>query len=270
MRIRQLCVSRAVAGHIAARSRGLSSMPRLLLSFFAVFAVAACQDRVVAIAPPTVADTPSTMSVTGAAVLEVSPDCADLTMTLSVDDVRPSKASSQVNQRRARLVAAFAERGVAPADIKLSQVTLGPVYSPEVGPPRLIGYRAAITLTATTHDFSAIGVLMDAASDAGATEISSQFRRSDLPELKKKVRDMAFAAAKDKAHQIASNVGFELGRVVAVSENPGGAMWSSRYFPQVANAVQVEQAPAPAATIGGAGQSISLDVSITYQLGRKA
>lgn len=222
------------------------------------------------LAPPPAPEALSTMAVTGAAVIEVSPDCADLTMTLSVDDARPSRASGQVNQRKANLIAAFAERGVAQGDIKLSQVTLGPVYAQEVGPPRLIGYRATITMTATTHDFSIIGALMDAASDAGATEISSQFRRSDLPELKKKVRDMALAAAKDKAHQIASNVGFELGRIVAVSENPGGSMWSSMYFPQVANSVQVERAPAQAATVGGVGQSISLEVSITYQLGRKA
>jgi uncharacterized protein len=243
----------------------------------AILAVAACQDRVVAIAPApaaAAADAPGVMAVTGSAVIEVNPDCADLTMTLTSDEYRPSLATRAVNQHQKDLVAALRKQGVKSDDLKLSLMSLSPVYSSEPYPtaPRLLHYTAAITITVTTRDFSMIGALMDIGSDAGATQISSQFRRSDLPQLKKKVRDMALAAAKDKAHQTAEALGIDLGRVTAVSENAGGAMWSSMYFPQTANSVErmpAQSGPA-AVTVGGSTQTISLDVSVTYQLGHKA
>jgi uncharacterized protein YggE len=241
------------------------------LALLAVF-TAACHDRVVALAPPTAAPAEEIghMTVTGSAVIEVSPDCADLTMTLSVDDARPSTATRLVNRRKTDLVAALAQHGVTPADLKLSTVALDPVYVPEwPRHTRPDHYTAAITITVTTRDFSAISALMDLGSDAGAIAISSQFRRSDLPELKKKVRDMALAAAKDKAKQTADALGIDLGRIVGVAENAGGAMWSSQYFPQVANSVERSAAPPPSG-IAGTTQSISLDVSVNYQLGHKA
>jgi len=242
-----------------------------MFSLVAVFAVAACHDRVVAVAPPAATEAPGVMAVTGSAVIEVNPDCADLTMTLTADADRPSQATRMVNQHQTDLVAALHKLGVKDDDLKLSLLTLSPVYDYTYPHgPVLLHYTAAITITVTTRDFSTIGTLMDAGSDAGATQISSQFRRSDLPQLKKKVRDMALAAAKDKAHQTAAALGIDLGRVTAVSENAGGAMWSSMYFPQTANAVErVAPQGAPAA-VGGTTQTISLDVSVTYQLGRTA
>ena len=105
-------------------------------------------------------------------------------------------------------------------------------------------------------------------ADAGASQLSSAFRRSDLPELKKKVRDMALAAAKDKAKQTATALGIDLGRVVAVSENAGGSMWNATYFPQVANAMERNDVQGGTA-LGGTMQALTLDVSVGYQLSTK-
>jgi uncharacterized protein YggE len=120
-------------------------------------------------------------------------------------------------------------------------------------------------VTATTHDFSKIAPLMEAGAEAGATSLSSQFRRSDLPALKKKVRDMALTAAKEKAQQTADALGIHLGRVVSVGENAGGTMWSNAYFPQ-ANAAMTQAAPE---SLGGALQPLTLDVTIGYELARE-
>lgn len=212
----------------------------LVVVSLAVVALAACQDRVITLAPPaaTAPEQRPVMSVTGSATIEIIPDCADLTMTLSADAPRPGQATALVNQHKADLVASLARHGVTGADLKLSFVSLEPVYDPRDPAHRLTGYHAAITITATTHDFAAIDALLDVASDAGATEISSRFRRSDLPEFKKRVRDMALAAARNKARQIATALDLELGRVVGVSEGGGGSLWSSSYVSQVSNAIE--------------------------------
>jgi uncharacterized protein YggE len=105
---------------------------------------------------------------------------------------------------------------------------------------------------------------MEAGSEAGAIQMSSQFRRSDMPELKKKVRDMALAAAKEKAKQTAGALEIELGRIVSVGENVGGAMWNQAYFPQNAAA----RDNSSGGTLGGTMQNLSLDVTIGYQLSK--
>ena len=96
--------------------------------------------------------------------------------------------------------------------------------------------------------------------------MSSQFRRSDLPELKKKVRDMALIAAKDKAKQTAGTLGIKLGRVISVAENPNGHMWSSAYFPQ---ANMAETRNDSGVVLGGTMQPLTLEVTIGYELARE-
>src|SRR5207302_1256334 len=106
---------------------------------------------------------------------EVSPDCADLTMTISSDGAKPGDATSSVQAKEKALVDALAKLGVAPADLKLSNLSLMPVYenSPEGWQVRVHDYRAEITVTATTHDFGKIAPLMDAGAEAGASSMSS-------------------------------------------------------------------------------------------------
>ncbi len=229
--------------------------------------VACGRDRVIAVTPKAAAELPK-MTVTGTATLDVAPDCADLTMTLSTQASRPLAATTAVDKQESALVAALTGAGVARAELKLSTLELEPVYAPNPQTPWapyvVSGYRAAIVVTATTHDFAKIGALMEAGAEAGATAMSSQFRRSDLPELKKKVREMALAAAQDKAKQTAHALGIELGHIVSVAESPAGSMWSSMYFPQANAAATVNNAAGPA--LGGALQPLTLDVTIGYEL----
>ena len=70
-------------------------------------------------------------------------------------------------------------------------------------------------------------------------------------------------AAKEKAAQTADTLGIKLGRIVSVAENAGGQMWSNEYFP---NAMASQAAPA---TLGGALQPLTLDVTIGYELTRE-
>jgi uncharacterized protein len=248
-------------------------LARLLLasSFTSSLGLAACADRtpqIIQLAPATTdpARVPGGLTVTGSAILEVSPDCADVTMTLTSEAARPGLATTEAQGRQEAAIAALLALGLAPNDLKLSHLTLDPVYDyPERGGPRLRGYRAAITLTATTKRFDKLGAILEAGATAGATSISTAFRRSDLPELKKQVRAMALAAAKDKAKQISDAVGIELGQVVSVAENQGGAMWRSAYFPQVANAAEFRDS---GVALGGALQPLSLDITIAYELPR--
>jgi len=235
----------------------------------ALFACKEPTPQVIALQPSATLPQPGSMSVTGSATLEVAPDCADLTMTISADGGKPGAATAAVKAREQALLAALVKLGVETTDIKLSYLSLEPVYAETehgFSSSRIVGYRAAVTVTVTTKSFDKIAEIMETGANAGATSMSSQFRRSDLPELKKKVREMALAAAKDKAAQTAKTLGIELGRIVSVNENAGGYMWNAQYFPNaVMTADKVQQT---AISIGGAMQPLQLDVTIGFELSR--
>ena len=245
-----------------------------LAALIVASSLTACGDRtpqVIAV-PASAADVarPGQMTVTGQATLEVSPDCADLTITLGAEHIKPGLAAKQLEAKKLILISSLQKIGVETADVKLSNLQLDPVYeqSPQGWTTSKIrAYRAQITVTATTKDFSKIADIMDAAANAGASQISNAFRRSDLPALKKKVRDMALAAAKDKAKQTADALGIQLGRIVSVGENQGGVMWHATYFPQVANAAETRDT-SNAVVLGGALQPLTLDVTIGYELAK--
>ena len=244
---------------------------RCTLPLLATLALAACHDRpeVIQVHDSDAATPkPGQMTVTGTAKLEVSPDCADLTMTITGDGDRPATAAGAVQRTEDALVGKLRAAGVGATDLKLSSMQLDPHYEPDPasrwGTPRLTGYHAEITITATTRDFAALPGLMQAGADAGVTTMSSQFRRSDLDKLKLQLRDMALAAAKAKAQQTARDLGIHVGRVTSVVENAGGMMWNQEYFPQAtANVEATRNAGTP---LGGTLQPLTLDVTVGYEL----
>src|ERR1051325_8898995 len=74
-----------------------------------------------------------------------------------------------VQAKRDALLAALAKIGVERADIKLSFLTMNPIYersSDSWEPTRVHTYRAEITITATTRKFDQLGAMMDAAAGA--------------------------------------------------------------------------------------------------------
>jgi uncharacterized protein YggE len=245
-------------------------MKKLLAGVILATSLAACSDRTPqVIAVPQVADVakPGVMTINGSAMLEVSPDCADLTMTLTADGGKAGIAAGALAKKQQQIIDAMKALGIEGSQLKISYVSFETIYK-DWQQTRIITYRASMTITATTKKFDQIAAMMEAGANAGATSMSSQFRRSDLPELKKKVREMALRAAREKAELTAKTLGVSLGRVMSVAETPAGQMWHSTYFPNfVAN--EAAQAPALAAVaLGGALQPLSLDVQIGFELGK--
>lgn len=206
---------------------------------------------------------PGTMTVTGSATLEVSPDCFDLTMEVNAEAAAPGLAVRAVQVKQAAVLGALTRVGVGGPDVRLSQLTLAPVYEQQGSgvPPRVRGYRAEIVVTATSRKLDKIGELMDVGASAGVVQMSSAFRRSNLPELKARVRDLAIAAARAKAKQLADGAGARLGRVVSIAEGSPAPSW---YGGATTNAIEVRSNGV--AAVDGALQSLSLDVTIGYEL----
>jgi len=209
---------------------------------------------------------PGVMSIVGTATLDVSPDTADVTMTLNADASRPKTAVVALRARQEEMIRALMALGIETEDIKLSHISLAPVYVyPENAPPRIRGYQASLTVTASTRKFDLIGDIMEAGAGAGVSSMATSFRSTDLPELKKKVRDMAIAAARDKAEQMAKGFGVKVARITVLNEAASGNAW---YFdPAFANAAGAEASQVrERISLSPELQPLVLTVTVGYQL----
>jgi len=182
--------------------------------------LSSCPGSGVGAAAPPPEPAPRRIEVTGTARLDIPPDRIDLTLALEQKRPSPRFAVAELLRKRDGLVAGLRRSGVRQEAIVLSQVGLSPSYSHSYGrTPTLDGYLASVSLVATLRDSAQIGALMEVAARLGVTRISSSSRTSKGPEMKKRVREMALRAAREKAEQIARGLGLKLGAVQTVRES---------------------------------------------------
>lgn len=207
-----------------------------------------------------------TFTVTGTAQIDVAPDCADLTLTISGEAPRTGPAAATARERQTALLARLKALGLAAEDIKLSSLRIDPLieYLTD-GRQRSKGFRAETRVVVTTHDFAQIEAIMDAAASSGVTQMSTAFRSEKLDDVKRQLRDLALDAAAAKAKQMTSKLGTSLGAVVGIAEQSGGSLWSNAYFPQT-TAPNVTGNAVDGALTTAEAQTLTLEVSVTYQL----
>src|SRR5689334_3755688 len=132
-------------------------LPSLLLAATAAAAFTGCTHPPPAIEVHTAGDRVHALTATGTATIAIAPDCADLSLTITASAARPGQAFATARAREDALIAALKKEGVAEADLALSQLGVDPVTRDDGGRTVLDGYRAHVTITATTRAFDRIG-----------------------------------------------------------------------------------------------------------------
>jgi len=239
-------------------------MKKIALALALGLGLLACTPASVTVQAPAAPPPPRTFSVVGTATLDVQPETARLAVTVSATAPRPGAAAKEARGKQAVLLASLKYLGLEDADIALSHMSITPLYD-DYRERKITGYTAAIHVTASTKDFDRLGAMMDAAANAGATDMASSFE-ADLTSLKKKVRDMALTAAKEKATQISDALGVKLTAVTSITEDAGDGRWVPYGQSATPNSFAIEPSRTDSATIAEL-QSLTLSISITYELG---
>ncbi len=163
-----------------------------------------------------------TIDVTGTATLTVDPDKAEI--LLGVETQSETAIDSQ--QRNADVMKeikdALRTAGVSDKDIGTSQYSVDVIrdYS-EKGEMKIRGYKTVHIIKISTIKLNSVGVLVDAAIDAGANRVDGvQFilSKSKEAELRKEAITKASQNAKERAEAIADGLGVKLTKVGRASE----------------------------------------------------
>jgi len=163
--------------------------------------------------------TPRLITVTGEAEVQVAPNQAILTLGVETWD-RDLGIAKRENDERVKGVLDLAKKyGVASGHIRVDHINIEPRYNNGEGREGFVGYRVRKTIVLTVQHLSKFNDLLNSVLEAGANYVDGvQFRTTKLREYRDQARALALKAAKEKAKNMAKELGQKVGRPYSIVE----------------------------------------------------
>ncbi len=211
----------------------------------------------------------TTLSVNGIGKVERVPDYLDVTVGIMEDQSTAAEAQAAAEAIMTKLVADVRALNLAGMELQTGTVSLEPRYEERErynAIPKIIGYRAAISIRVRTTDLPAASKIIDTSLKAGANQVQSVgFGIKEALEAREEAIKLAGKAAKRKAATLAEALDLKLGRVITASSFAQQTPWYA------ANRMSNIQAQSASSSDGADGEAvvpgkieITAEVSVTY------
>lgn len=162
----------------------------------------------------------NTVTAQGEGESWMAPDIAQISLGVTKQAEKSDAALAEASQVASAVVDAVKAAGVEEKDIQTQWVNLEPRYTTsEDAPPVISGYQANVMVSVKVRDIGSIGAVLEGASKAGITDVSSlSFQLDDDAEAQDEAITNAVDDARARAAAMAAASDRELGEVVRVSE----------------------------------------------------
>lgn len=166
---------------------------------------------------------PRLISVTGEGAVVVKPDLVTISFGVETEGFTAKEAQASNTSVMNKVVAALKGAGISAEDIQTSNFSLYPVYGWEGDRPGgkqvVTGYRCNNTVTVRLKSVSATGSVIDAAINAGATNVGGiNFGLQDPEPVKNEALALAVANARTKAEVMAKAAGVTISGIYKISD----------------------------------------------------
>jgi uncharacterized protein YggE len=170
-------------------------------------------------AVPETCDPNRTIHVSGAAVVNVSPDRALIQLGVQSNGTTPSEVKYLNTLAIEDVIDTIKSLGIASKDIRTDRYVVRPVYENH-NSLHIKGYRIDNVVAVTLRDVNKVSDVIVWALEAGANEvIDVQLYTSELRKYRDQAREMAMQAAGEKAQGLANTAGAQTGCVLTIHEN---------------------------------------------------
>jgi len=217
-------------------------------------------------------ETKNTITVSDKAEVYTKPDLALITFSVKTEAKTVDQAISENTEKMNKIIDSMKDLGIEEKDLKTTTFNIYPRYDyirTEIFPPSpsgrrvLVGYEITQSLQVKIRDLGKIGQIIQGATNEGANQIGNlQFTIDQQDELKKQAREEAIKKTKDKAKEIANQLGIKLVRITNFNES--GQL--PRYY-------EYDLAKESAVGTGGGAlqietgeNKVEISVSITYEI----
>lgn len=227
-----------------------------------------------ALAAAAAAESTPTISVSGNAEIRVEPDEAVLVFGVEAMEMDMPAARRAVEAAQARAVEFLRANGIEPEDIRTDRLDASPQWRHRDGERHFLGYQVRQSTAVTIRDMAQVSGLVAGVLESGATHIHDlSFRTTELRRHRDEARRLAVRAAREKAEDMAGELGVAVGPPIRIDEGsarhflPSPWGWAAGGM-MMQNVVQVQ----PSA--GGSGDgaialgriTVTAEVSITFRL----
>ena len=194
----------------------------------ALLGVAGCAALEGEAKPALVATTHNTQQsgiwVSGQGKVSVTPDIAILSLGVEAQANTVSEARGKAAEAMEAIITALKEGGMAEKDIRTFRFSISQVWDRMTDERKVTGYRVSNMVSARIRELDKVGVIIDAAAEAGGDFIRIHgvaFTVEDPTPYHYEARKKAFADARSKAEQLAELAGVTLGKAIYITEGMG-------------------------------------------------
>jgi uncharacterized protein YggE len=161
----------------------------------------------------------SDISASGRGEVRLAPDYAYVTLGVTTQSPSGSQTASQNAAKMAAIVSALKALGLTDQQVVTSGYSLTQNYEyPKNKPPQLSGFTARNTIRAEVRRLDDLGKVIDAAINAGATDVSSiQYLPTSSEEARRTALASAVQQARSDADAMARAAGGTLGRLLSMN-----------------------------------------------------
>jgi uncharacterized protein YggE len=197
--------------------------------------------------------------------IKVKPDIAQVTVAVTTQSKDQAEAVSQNATRTTATLAALRGSGIAEKDIQTQSYTVQPQYDYRVSPAVLTGYQVTNSVQATVRDLTKVGLVIDKAIGAGASEVNNvSFDLADRTQAQAQALAIAVVTAKIKATVMAQAAGVDLGRLMTMTEGSAPAV---QLVQPVFMRAMAKSADAATTPIADQQITVTADATLTYAMG---
>jgi uncharacterized protein len=225
--------------------------------------------------------TPNTISVTGNAEVRVVPDEVILILGIETVDKDLMVAKNQNDERVRKLFLLSNKLEIKPEHVQTDFIDIEPRYRDGYLQTDFVGFFVRKTVVITLKDTSKFEDLLTGALQSGANYVHGvEFRTTELRKHRDQARALAIQAAKEKASDLAKELGRTVVKPLTIREDQIGwwssyrSWWGSRYSGAMAQNV-VQSAGSSSAPSGDSavalGQiTVNASVFVTFALDAEA
>ncbi len=214
------------------------------------------------------------ITVSGDSEVFSPPDVANFTFSVVEVGKTNKEAQTKVTEKMDKALKAIKDLGIEDKDVRTVDYSAYPKYEYSNSictqfscPPSrqtIVGYEVSQTISVKVRNVDDAGKVIDAATSAGASNVSGLSYSVDEPEeLERQARKQAIDEAKAKAEVLAKDLGVRLVRIVNFSENGNYPIPFYKAELGMGGADAVSQ-PVPSLPTGE--NKITSSVTITYEI----
>jgi uncharacterized protein YggE len=205
--------------HLATKGVRVKTIVSILLLVVAEVSSALAQQ-------PSVYDDRPKITVTGEAVVNVKPDKIVIRFGIETSDADIGIAKKKNNEILKKAVAAIKERGVPEKEIQTDYLSIEPRWKDNYNQGNFLGYFVRNNLAVNLTETEKVEQLVTQVLQAGVNYIHGiDFQTTEFKKYREQARELALAAAREKAEKMASVLGETIGAPIQINENPGGSPW---------------------------------------------